>query len=276
MPANPTRWRCRDGAAGRCLLARLRRHQAGHAREPRGQGAFRRPSRACRRHRRMGRRKWRARQDGAACDDGLGPRHHERETFEDDLGFLFKDWFKARGAGCLRSLLSGRTARNWSTSRTQRPRKLHETCGERLEAANRRPHRALMARTQAGGRWVMRSNAKGAHPPIRRGRSSKASQCRGPKAAAARSPSDPGLPPPSGKTVADPLRKHQCSSYRGIFDLSRPRPGHLHPDHGAIRQRLLRPLQRPGRDMGGRERDPDPVDGGRWIRRECGKLSPGG
>lgn len=139
-------------------------------------------------------------------------------TFEDDLGFLFKDWFKARGK-VMERLFSGRTVRNWCD------RKLtlnaEESCGEIAAAALTAAIADLSARygeNPEEWRWGKAHYAKGAHRPfgevaqLRRFFNVEVESGGGPFTL------DRGVS--QFKDDKDPYANTNASSYRGIFDLN--------------------------------------------------------
>jgi acyl-homoserine lactone acylase PvdQ len=67
------------------------------------------------------------RQGRAAGLHGLVACSDDDDTFEDDLGILFKGWMRARGK-VMERLLDGQTARNWCDVKDTAPRR--KSCGE--------------------------------------------------------------------------------------------------------------------------------------------------
>jgi len=138
-------------------------------------------------------------------------------TFEDDLGFLFKDWFKARGR-VLEKLLSGRTARNWCDVKGT---EAEESCDEIVANAFEAAIDDLTARYGADPsrwRWGEAHYAKGAHRPF-----GEVDLLKGFFNVEVESGGGP-FTLDRGTTrlgnVADPYANTNASSYRGIFDLS--------------------------------------------------------
>lgn len=138
-------------------------------------------------------------------------------TFEDDLGFMFKDWFKPR-IKVLARLLDGDTARNWCDIKTTED---EETCDTIVAEAFDTAIADLEARYGADSskwRWGEAHYAKGAHRPfgevavLKRFFNVEIESGGGPFTL------DRGVT--SLKDDADPYANVHASSYRGIFDLS--------------------------------------------------------
>jgi len=138
-------------------------------------------------------------------------------SFEDDLGFLFKDWFKLRGK-VLERLLDGKTSRNWcDVKATDTEESCDQIVAEALDAA------VADLSTRYGEdsdewRWGQAHYAKGAHRPfgevglLRRFFNVEDESGGGP------------FTLDRGRTQiqddADPYANTNASSYRGIFDMA--------------------------------------------------------
>ncbi|WP_052161707.1 penicillin acylase family protein [Hoeflea sp. BAL378] len=137
-------------------------------------------------------------------------------TYEDDLGFLFKDWFKARGR-VLENLLSGRTARNWCDVKGT---EAEESCEQIVARAFNTAIDDLTARYGAASgdwRYGAAHYAKGAHRPF-----GEVDLLKGFFNVEVESGGGP-FTLDRGYTQlqndADPYANTNASSYRGIFDL---------------------------------------------------------
>lgn len=144
-------------------------------------------------------------------------RHTMIMAFEDDLGFLFKDWFKIRGK-VVERLLDGETARNWcDVKSTEDEENCEQIVGEAFDAAVA----DLSSRygDDAGKwRWGEAHYAKGAHRPfgevalLRRFFNVEVESGGGP------------FTLDRGRTQVqddeDPYANTNAASYRGIFDLA--------------------------------------------------------
>ena len=137
-------------------------------------------------------------------------------TYEDDLGFLFKDWFKARGR-VLENLLAGRTARNWCDVKGT---DTEESCEQIVARAFNTAIDDLTARyCAASGEWRYGAAhyAKGAHRPF-----GEVDLLKGFFNVEVESGGGP-FTLDRGFTQlqndADPYANTNASSYRGIFDL---------------------------------------------------------
>ncbi|MDP2122387.1 MAG: penicillin acylase family protein [Hoeflea sp.] len=138
-------------------------------------------------------------------------------TFEDDLGFLFKDWFKARGR-VLERLLDGETARNWCDVKGT---DTDESCEEIVAGAFETAIEDLSTRYGAEPgkwRWGTAHYARGAHRPfgevgaLRRFFNVEVESGGGPFTL------DRGYT--QLHNDADPYANTNASSYRGIFDMA--------------------------------------------------------
>lgn len=138
-------------------------------------------------------------------------------TFEDDLGFLFKDWFKVRGA-VLERLLDGETARNWCDIKTT---EAVESCDQIVAAAFQAAVADLKSRygeDTSQWRWGEAHYAKGAHRPfgevglLKRFFNVEVESGGGP------------FTLDRGRTQIqddkDPYASTNAASYRGIFDMA--------------------------------------------------------
>ena len=138
-------------------------------------------------------------------------------TFQDDLGFLFKDWFKARGK-VLERLLDGETVRNWCDVKTTES---EESCDQIVAEAFDAAVSDLSARygaDPAKWRWGAAHYAKGAHRPfsevgaLRRFFNVEVESGGGP------------FTLDRGRTQIqddrDPYANTNAASYRGIFDMA--------------------------------------------------------
>jgi penicillin amidase len=138
-------------------------------------------------------------------------------TFEDDLGFLFRDWFKIRGK-VLERLLDGQTARNWCDVKSTPD---EESCDQIVTDAFGAAVAELSERygeDPASWRWGQAHYAKGAHRPfgevslLRRFFNVEVESGGGP------------FTLDRGRTQVqddkDPYANTNAASYRGIFDLA--------------------------------------------------------
>jgi penicillin amidase len=144
-------------------------------------------------------------------------RHTMMMTFEDDLGFLFRDWFKIRGK-VLERLLDGQTARNWCDVKSTAD---EESCDQIVTDAFGAAVAELSERygeDPASWRWGQAHYAKGAHRPfgevslLRRFFNVEVESGGGP------------FTLDRGRTQVqddkDPYANTNAASYRGIFDLA--------------------------------------------------------
>jgi penicillin amidase len=144
-------------------------------------------------------------------------RHTMMMTFEDDLGFLFRDWFKIRGK-VLARLLDGETARNWCDVKSTPD---EESCDQIVTDAFGAAVAELSERygeDPASWRWGQAHYAKGAHRPfgevslLRRFFNVEVESGGGP------------FTLDRGRTQVqddkDPYANTNAASYRGIFDLA--------------------------------------------------------
>ncbi|MBC7282372.1 penicillin acylase family protein [Hoeflea sp.] len=144
-------------------------------------------------------------------------RHTMIMAFEDDLGFLFKDWFKARGK-VLERLLDDQSARNWCDIKGT---DTEENCDEIVAGAFNAAIDDLTARYGAepeAWRYGKAHYAKGAHRPfgevdaLRRFFNVEVESGGGPFTL------DRGYT--QLHDDADPYASTNASSYRGIFDMA--------------------------------------------------------
>ena len=138
-------------------------------------------------------------------------------TFEDDLGFMFKDWFKVRGK-VLERLLDGKTARNWCDVKSTGN---EEACDQIVLGAFEAAVADLFARygeDSSKWRWGQAHYAKGAHRPF-----SEVSLLKRFFNVEVESGGGP-FTLDRGRTQiqddADPYANTNAASYRGIFDMS--------------------------------------------------------
>tara|TARA_R110002020_G_scaffold34066_26_gene103732 strand:- start:4772 stop:7237 length:2466 start_codon:yes stop_codon:yes gene_type:complete len=139
------------------------------------------------------------------------------KTFEDDLGFLFKDWFKARGK-VLERLLDGKTVRNWCDVKTT---DAEENCDQIVAEAFEAAIADLSGRygeDSGKWRWGQAHYAKGAHRPfgevdaLKRFFNVEVESGGGPFTL------DRGYT--QLQNDADPYANTNASSYRGVFDMA--------------------------------------------------------
>jgi penicillin amidase len=139
------------------------------------------------------------------------------DTFEDDLGILFKGWMRARGK-VMERLLDGQTARNWCDVKDSSEA---EDCGEIMTRSFSAAIADLKERygdDPAKWRWGAAHYAKGAHRPF-----GQVNLLRGIFNVEVESSGGP-FTLDRGYTQIynddDPYANTNASSYRGIFDLS--------------------------------------------------------
>ncbi|OCW57914.1 penicillin acylase family protein [Hoeflea olei] len=143
-------------------------------------------------------------------------RHFMIDTYQDDLGFLFKDWFRARGK-VLEKLLAGDTARNWCNVKgTGR----EESCDEIL--AKSLGDAIADLKTRYGGDpegWTYGAAhyAKGAHRPF--GEVDVLKRFFNVEVASGGGPFTLDRGRTQLQDDRDPYANTNASSYRGIFDL---------------------------------------------------------
>ncbi|WP_417415248.1 penicillin acylase family protein [Hoeflea sp.] len=138
-------------------------------------------------------------------------------AFEDDLGFMFEDWFKVRGK-VLERLLDGETARNWCDVKSTAD---EESCEQIVAEAFEAAVADLSERygeDPSKWRWGEAHYAKGAHRPfgevslLRRFFNVEVESGGGP------------FTLDRGRTQIqdekDPYANTNASSYRGIFDMA--------------------------------------------------------
>ena len=144
-------------------------------------------------------------------------RHTMIMTFEDDLGFMFKDWFKVRGK-VLERLLDGETVRNWCDVKSTPD---EESCdlivADAFEAAVA-DLKGRYGEDASKWRWGQAHYAKGAHRPfgevglLRRFFNVEVESGGGP------------FTLDRGRTQVqddkDPYANTNAASYRGIFDMA--------------------------------------------------------
>ncbi|AKI00152.1 penicilin amidase [Hoeflea sp. IMCC20628] len=162
--------------------------------------------------------------DGEMARDNMEPllfiawvRQMMKLSFEDDLGFLFKDWFKLRGR-VLEHLLDGKTARNWCDVKTTDS---EESCDQIVTQAFVAAVADLSTRYgEAPGswRWGSAHFAKGAHRPF-----GEVAALRGFFNVEVESGGGP-FTLDRGRTQIqddeDPYANTNAASYRGIFDMA--------------------------------------------------------
>ena len=162
--------------------------------------------------------------EGDMARDGMEPllmmawvRHTVIKTYADELGFLFRDWFKLRGR-VLERLLDGETARNWCNDQTT---DVEETCDQIVALAFDAAITELSSRygdDSSRWRWGEAHYAKGAHrpfgevPALRRFFNVEVESGGGP------------FTLDRGRTQIqddeDPYGNTNAASYRGIFDMA--------------------------------------------------------
>lgn len=138
-------------------------------------------------------------------------------TYEDDLGFLFKDWFKVRG-NVLERLLDGETARNWcDVNSTEAEEGCDEIVARAFEAALA-DLRSRYGEDPDQWRWGEAHYAKGAHRPF-----GEVGALRGFFNVEVESGGGP-FTLDRGRTQIqddrDPYANTNAASYRGIFDMA--------------------------------------------------------
>ncbi|KJS18457.1 MAG: hypothetical protein VR78_04810 [Hoeflea sp. BRH_c9] len=138
-------------------------------------------------------------------------------TFEDDLGFLFKDWFKVRGK-VLERLLDGETARNWCDVKST---EAVESCDQIVAQAFQAAVADLKSRygeDTGKWRWGAAHYAKGAHRPF-----GEVGALKGFFNVEVESGGGP-FTLDRGRTQIqddkDPYANTNAASYRGVFDLA--------------------------------------------------------
>ena len=139
------------------------------------------------------------------------------KTFEDDLGFLFKDWFKARGK-VLERLLDGKIARNWCDVKTT---EAEETCGQIVTEAFDAAIDDLETRYGTDSdkwRWGQAHYAKGAHRPF--GEVAALKRFFNVEVESGGGPFTLDRGYTQLQNDADPYANTNASSYRGIFDMA--------------------------------------------------------
>ena len=139
------------------------------------------------------------------------------KTFEDDLGIMFKDWFRVRGR-VLERLLDGKTARNWCDVKST---EAEETCDQVVADSFEAAVADLSSRygeDPGKWRWGEAHFAKGEHrpfgevAPLRRFFNVEVESAGGPFTL------DRGYT--RIQDDEEPYANTNASSYRGIFDLA--------------------------------------------------------
>jgi len=144
-------------------------------------------------------------------------RHTTIMTFEDDLGFLFKDWFKVRGK-VLERLLDGKTARNWCDVKTT---EAEESCDQIVVAAFEAAISDLSTRygeDSSKWRWGQAHYAKGAHRPF--GEVSLLKRFFNVEVESGGGPFTLDRGRTQIQDDTDPYSNTNAASYRGIFDMA--------------------------------------------------------
>ena len=139
------------------------------------------------------------------------------ETFEDDLGFMFRDWFKIRGKAMER-LLDGETARNWCDDASTGA---EETCNQIVARSLDAAIADLKQRygeDRSKWRWGAAHYAKGAHRPF--GEVDVLRQFFNVEVESAGGPFTLDRGRTQVQDEKDPYANTNASSYRGIFDMA--------------------------------------------------------
>jgi len=144
-------------------------------------------------------------------------RHTMIKTFEDDLGFLFKDWFKVRGK-VLERLLDGQTARNWCDVKTT---ETEESCDQIVMTAFEAAIADLSTRygeDSSKWRWGQAHYAKGVHRPF--GEVSLLKRFFNVEVESGGGPFTLDRGRTQVQDDEDPYANTNAASYRGIFDMA--------------------------------------------------------
>ena len=138
-------------------------------------------------------------------------------SFEDDLGFLFKDWFKLRGK-VLERLLDGETARNWcDVKSTDAAESCDQIVGEAFDAAVA-DLSARFGEDASKWRWGQAHYAKGVHRPF--GEVSLLKRFFNVEVESGGGPFTLDRGRTQVQDAEDPYANTNAASYRGIFDMA--------------------------------------------------------
>lgn len=158
-----------------------------------------------------------SRDDGAPLVMVAWLRHFMKRVYQDDLDFIFDDWFELRGAVLMR-LVDGKTTRNWCDDiKTE----AEETCARQAAAALGDAVGDLKTRYGANigdWRWGVAHKAKGEHRPF--GQVGVLKRFFNVEIESGGGPFTLDRGKTDLKADADPYANTHAASYRGIFDLS--------------------------------------------------------